>query len=274
MNISIKYLYFVNTCRMKITLSFILDALFTAFISFFISLVILNYYLRPPFTIIFSAVFSVLFCLLFVKRFSDKQIKKGLSLAEQKEKETVLTQLKLYTATEQNDFFQKVLSQHGKSAERKKGGLYLKDTPVALFPIFTFDGVKKSDIVRVFNSINKEQTAYILSDDFTPEIKDFAERFDDRVKTVDGNRVYELLKEKNLLPQIKHAFPEKKKLTFSSLKNLLEKKKAKNFLILGLVFIATSYFMPLKTYYIICGTAFLIFALILRLYGKTNANQT
>ena len=195
-------------------------------------------------------------------------------IPEQKEKETVITQLKLYTATEQNDFFQKVISLHGKNTERKKSGLFVKDTPFALFPIFTFDGVKKSDIVRVFNSIKKEQTAYILSDSFTVEVKDFAERFDGRVKTVDGNNVYKLLKEKNIFPQIKHAFPEKKKLSLSSLKNLLEKKKAKNFLVLGLLFIATSYFMPLKTYYIICGTVFLIFSLILRLYGKTNATQT
>ncbi len=274
MNISIKYLYFVNTRRMKITLSLILDAFFTAIISFFISLVILNYFLRPPLTIIFSAVVSVLFCAIFIKRFSDKQAKNKLSLAEQKEKEIILAQLKLYTPTEQNDFFQKVISLHEKTTERKKGGLFVKDTPFAVFPSFTFDGVKKSDIVRVFNSIKREQTAYILADAFTPEIKDFAERFDGRVKTVDGNQVYELLKEKNFLPQIKHPFPEKKKLTLSSLKNLLEKKKAKNFLVLGLVFIGTSYFMPLKTYYIICGTAFLIFSLILRLYGKTNASQT
>lgn len=258
---------------MKITLSFILDAIFTALISFLISLIILSYFLRPPFSIVFSVVFGLLFCLLFIKISTDKQKKNDLSLADKKAKEIMLTQLKLYTPTEQNDFFQKVILAQGKSVERKKGGLFVKETPFAVFPLFNFDGVKKSEIVRAFNSIKKEQTAYILADDFSLEVKEFAERFDGRIKTVDGEELYKFLSEKNLLPQVKYSFPEKKKAGLLSLKNLLEKKKSKNFLVLGLIFIATSYFMPIKTYYIIWGTAFLIFSLILRLYGKPSANK-
>lgn len=258
---------------MKITLSFILDAIFTALISFLISLTILSYFLRPPFSIVFSVVFGLLFCLLFIKISTDKQKKNDLSLADKKAKEIMLTQLKLYTPTEQNDFFQKVILAQGKSVERKKGGLFVKETPFAVFPLFNFDGVKKSEIVRAFNSIKKEQTAYILADDFSLEVKDFAERFDGRIKTVDGEELYKFLSEKDLLPQVKYSFPEKKKLGLSTLKNLLEKKKSKNFLFLGLSFIGFSYFVPLKTYYIICGSAFLIFSLILRLYGKSQATN-
>ncbi|MBO7345770.1 MAG: hypothetical protein J6U92_07540 [Clostridia bacterium] len=257
---------------MKITLSFILDAFFLAIISFFVCVIILNYFLRPPLTIIFSALLSLLFCALFTKRFSDKQRKNFSSIKEEREKQLIFTQLKLYTLTEQNDFFQKLIAKNGKVAERKKGGLFIKDTPAVVFPLFSFDGVRKTDIVRIFNTIKKEQTAYILADDFSKEVKDFAERFDGRIKTVEQNTLYQSLKENDLFPQTKHTFPERKKLTLSSLKNLLEKKKSKNFFMLGLVFIATSYFMPFKAYYIVCGTIFLIFSLILRLYGKNQTN--
>ncbi len=258
---------------MKTITATILDAVFTAILAFFLCIVLLGYLLRPPASIIFSIILSLIFTALFVKYSLSKNKKVRLSKADKKAKEIMVSQLKLYTATEQNDFLEKVIKESKNAVERKKGGLFVKNKDCAVFCFYSYDGIRKTDIVKVFNSINKTQTAFVLSDTFPPDVKDFAERFDGRIITVDDQELFSYLNEKNLLPKSKHLFKERKKYDFSLFKNLLKKKKAKNFLIFGLVFLLTSYFVPIKTYYIICGTLFLIFSLILHLYGKEDNTE-
>lgn len=253
---------------MKTLTAIILDALFIAFGGFLLLIVFLSYYFRPPLSIFLSLILSFLFALLYLKLSLDKNQKQKLNKEEKKQKEFMLNQLKLYTRTEQNDFFEKLIITFNKQVERKKGGLFIKNTDCAVFPYFSFDAIRKSDIVKVFNSISKTQKAIILSESFSEEIKSFADRFDGRISTVDGNELFIKLKEKEFLPTEKLTFPEKKAYSFSLLKNLLKKKKAKNFLLFGFIFILMSYFAPFKTYYIVSGSLFLIYSLILRLYGQ------
>ncbi len=258
---------------MKTYTAIILDTLFTAGASFLLSIVFLSYFLRPPFLILFSVILALLFTLLFFKLGVQKNQKLKLSKAEKKEKEFMLNQLKLYTKTEQNDFFEKLLKTFDKEVERKRGGIFIKNTDFAVFSFFSFDPIRKSDIVKVFNSITKNQKAVIFAETFSEEIKNFADRFEGRIITVDGNELFIKLKEKEFLPKEKHTFSEKKQFDFSILKNLLKKKKAKNFSLFGFTFILMSYFAPFKTYYIVCGTLFLIYSLFLRLYGKDDNKE-
>ena len=253
---------------MKTLTAIILDTFFIAFGGFLLLIVFLSYYFRPPLSILFSVILSLLFTLLYLKLSLDKNQKQKLSKEEKKQKEFILNQLKLYTKTEQNDFFENLIKTFNKEVERKKGGLFIKNTDYAVFSFFSFDAIKKSDIVKVFNSISKSQKAIILSENFSEEIKNFADRFDGRISTVDGNELFIKLKEKEFLPKEKLSFPEKKPFDFSPLQNLLKKKKAKNFLLFGFLFILMSYFAPFKTYYIVSGSLFLIYSLILRIYGK------
>ena len=258
---------------MKTITATILDAVFTAILGFFLSIVILGYLLRPPFSIIFSIILSLIFTVLFVKYSLSKNNKEKLNSADRKAKEIMSTQLKLYTLTEQNDFLEKVIKSSGNSVERKKGGLFIKNKDLAVFCFYSYDQIRKTDVVKVFNSISKTQKAFILSDTFPSEVKEFADRFDGRIITVNDQKLYAYLNEKNLLPKAKHLFSERKKYDFSQFKNLLKKKKAKNFLAFGLIFLLTSYFVPIKTYYVICGTLFLIFSLVLHVYGQTENKE-
>lgn len=257
---------------MKTLTAIILDTIFTAISTFILSLVFLSYYFRPPLSIIFSVILSILFAFLFLKLSTDKNRKEKLTKLEKKEKEIMLSQLKLYTKTEQNDFFEKVIGAYGRATLRKNGGLFIKGDNHAVFPFFSYDPLRKSDIVKVFNSIGKNDVAIILSESFPNDVKDFADRFDGRITTESLDKVYLSLKEKDLLPKSKHIFPEKKRYDFSQLKNLLKKKKAKNFLVFGSIFILMSYFAPIKAYYIVCGTLFIFFSLILHFYGS-NENK-
>ena len=43
-----------------------------------------------------------------------------------------------------------------------------------------------------------------------------------------------------------------------------------NFVLFGIIFLITSYFVPIKLYYVIFGCIFLVFSLILRFFGKNK----
>ena len=85
-------------------------------------------------------------------------------------------------------------------------------------------------------------------------------------------KIYAFLKENNSLPPEKYEFSDKKLKGLTLLKTLLEKKKAKRFFAFGFIFLAFSYFVPIKVYYVVFGCAFLIFALFLTIFGQTENN--
>lgn len=215
----------------------------------------------------------MLFALFYFKHFSQKRKYALLSKAEKDAMEIMVIQLNLCTTTEQTDILEKALKIAGYSPERKRGFIYFPKKNTAIFCKFGFDGVSKTDIVKVFNTIKKDDTAFILSEKFSSDIADFASRFDGRIELISSDKVYKFLSENDCLPQQKFTMHPKSPLKLSALKNLLEKKKAKTHFVLGILFLAISYFVPIKIYYIVFGCIFLIFALICRLFGREKSKN-
>lgn len=258
---------------MKITPAIIIDALFTAFVSFILSFVAFYYFLERRLAITCAATFAALMTLIAFKKLLDKREKIKLSAAKKKERDAAISQLNLYTTTEKNDLFERALKNAGYETVRKRGGLLLKDKGVYIFPLFSFDGVSKTEIVKVFNSIGREDVAYIISAKFSVGVKEFADRFDGRIITCDFDEAFIFLCENDALPRQKFQLKEKAPLKLSALKNILQKRKAKNYLLFGLGFLFMSYFVVTKIYYVVCGSIFLFLALFCRLFGKEE-NKT
>ncbi len=257
---------------MKSKFTFISDLLFVALITFTLSLVLLSYFIPYPFTLVYSACVSALCSILYFSRSDKKNKAERLKKAEQKEVENLVSELNFCERAEQNDVLENALIKAGLTPERKRGYLLVKDKEAVIFSRFGFKKVDKADVVRAYNNVNKKQTAYILAQSFDADVISFAERFDGKVILTEGAKVYKFLKDNDALPEYKYKdFTERKKK--GSLKNLLDKKKAKTFFVFGLVFLLTSYFSPLTVYYIVCGCVFLIYSLVLRLAGKDLKEQ-
>ena len=252
---------------MRINPILILDTLFCAFVSFILSFILFYYFLPRPLAITLSVTACALLSLYFIKRGLKKQIGIKLSLKNKKECDQLLTTLKFCTTQEQCEIFCAPL-KNKYSIQQKKGGIFIKDKNCAIFPLFSFENLTKTDVVKIFNRISSSDTAYILCDDHSNEIKTFIDRFDGRIKLFDQNDAYLFLKENQSLPQVKNILTEKKPLTLSAFKDILQKKKAKTLLGFGLTFLVMSYFVSIKIYYLICGCVFLFLALLCRLYGK------
>ncbi len=253
---------------MKNRFAILIDVVFVCFISFALTLVAFNFFTPYPYSLIFSGCASLI-ATTFYFIYSDKKNKQvRLSKAEQKEKNVLLSELNFSSPQEQVAILERAIKSLGFDYEKKHSSIYIKDKNALLLSRFSFNKINKVEIVKAFNLINKNQTVYVLAQSFDPDIVAFAQRFNQKVRLIDGDKVYTRLKELSALPtQYKYrCFCEKKKK--GSIKNLLDKKKAKTFLTFGAFFLAFSYFSPLKIYYIVCGCIFLIYALILRLMGK------
>ena len=253
---------------MKNRFSFIIDQLFVAFISFIVCFLFFNFFTERAIAFTLSCCLALLLTLFSVYRARGKRIKSLLDKVERELIQKFTEALNFSSRTEQNSLLEKALKNTGVSFERKKGGFFIKGKPLAVFMRFGFDKVGKSDILKIFNSINDGDRAYILSHKFDGEVVAFSDRFDGKIRLVTQEKVYAFFKEQNVLPSNKYANfvePKKKK---ARLINLLKKGNSRKFLLFGLTFLFMSYFVPIKLYYIICGCLFLIFSLILRLFGK------
>ncbi len=253
---------------MKNTFAFVIDVLFVGFISFVLALVIFNFFIPRPYSVIYSACFSLLITTLYFARADKKRKSLTLSREDEKAKRALISELNFSTRLEQFAILERGLEGAGLIFERKRGAILIKDKNALVFLAFSFSPAGRAEVVKAFNALTKSQTAYILAQSFTADLTAFAERFDGRVILVGQDEVYSFLKEQGALPSSYkyEKFIEKQKK--GSLKNLLDKRKAKTFFIFGTLFLLFSYISPLKVYYIVCGCLFLIYALVLRLFGK------
>ena len=256
---------------MKSYFATIIDTLFYFIGGFFLSFVFINYYFSRPASYVLSITLALVFTLFIVKLSLNKRQKKFSSKEKEKKYNAAMTKLNLTDEKNVIALFEKAFRSEGFLIEKKRGGIFIPDKNTTVFFRFGFDGVSKTDIVKCFNSIGKAEKAEIYSETFSEEIKAFAARFGGKVILTDGRTAFSLLEKHALLPEeTANAFNEEKKpsLSFS---RLLEKKRAKNYLAFGLLFVFLSYISPIKGYYVAFGAAFLIFSLILRFFGKTAA---
>ena len=254
---------------MRTTLSIFSDTVFSAFTTFLLSLVILNYYIDRPFSLIFSICFGVLISIIAYKRLCEKNQAVKLNKKQRQEVFNTVSALNLYTLTEQINLFSHALNSANYTVTKRKNAIYLNQFSVAIFPCFGFKAVDKTTVVKVFNCIDKGDTAYIWAGDFSKDILDFISRFDGRIKGVDGIKAYDFLSKHGCLPHTKIDITKKPNKKFN-ISIFLDRKKAKRFLLFGVLFVLMSYFVPIKLYYIIFGCVFLIFSLLCRFYGKTE----
>lgn len=257
----------------KLSLPVITDTVFTFIISFLFSLVIANYFLKFPVQIVFALTVSLTASLIALKIFITRKAKKDVRITDQREYCDVMTRLDFMTKPEIASLFSLALSKKGLTVENKRKYLQIPQKKLLVFFFFGFVSVEKKDIVLIFNSLPKDYSASIVSEDFSIEIKSFAQRFDGKFRLTDGKSVYSFLKETGCLPT--NSVPLSAETTPSqrrknSITNLINKKRAKNYLVFGISFMLLSYFVPIKTYYVVCGSIMLIIALFVRFFGKTS----
>ncbi len=250
----------------------ILDSVFSAFISFVLAFLIINFYIERPFSIIFSLCIAVPIFIIAFDRIKKSNLLKSAFNKKKKAIENMTYSLCLLERAKVLQLFERAINSLDVKTIKKKYGIFIENKNCAVFPIFNFDGITKTDVVKVFNAVPQKQKAYILGEKMTSDVKSFMDRFNARIEFVDAEKVYEFLEKTNCLPQERFISTNSTpKNTF--FKRLIKKKHSSKFLVFGIMLILSSWFVPIKTYYVICGCVFLMLSLICRLYGQEKITE-
>ncbi len=253
----------------KFSLSFVSDCIFIAFAGFILALFIMNYFMPAPYKFIAAGTFAALLTLLGVKVLYGKRKNKYTKSCDDAEYSRFILQMQLMTDAERAACIMKVAERTGEAVQKKKDYFYFPDKKTVLILRFGFTETTKADIVKAFNLVYEKGEAIIASEKFNAETENFAKRFGGKIKLADGKKLFAVLKAADALPPEKYNIdaPNDKR---RALINLLDKKRAKNYFVFGVIFLAMSYFVPIKIYYVICGSIMLIMALTLKFFGKTE----
>ena len=254
---------------MKISLAAVLDAAFYLVAGFFLSFIALNYFLPRPAVYPLAAAIAVGFTIFAVKFSAEKRNGKFASAEKEKKFNAVMSKLNLSDEKTVDALFEKALKAEGYATERKRGGVHIAGENKTAFFIFRFDGVTKTDVVKCFNKTDGGCTTEIYSESFSDAVCEFVARFGGKVILSDGKKAFDLLEKHKLLPKTDFELNDTQTKPNIDFRRLLDKKRAKNYLVFGLFFTVLSYFAPIKGYYLFFGAVFLTLALALRLFGKT-----
>lgn len=250
----------------NVTLTVIIDSIFTAFVTFLLSLVILNYATKPPYNVILALCFCALFTLIAIKFMYTSRKKKHLAEQERKHFELVMSELCYLNVAERIELFEKALISKGYTCVKNRNALLTTQTNALHFFFFHHKPINKTDVVRAYNRLEKYQKVVIWCQNYPPEVKNFADRFNGKIVLNCGKQAYTLLSSTNNLPQTSLPIQEQKQFP-NVLQSIFDRKKAKKLAGIGLFFLITSYFLPFKLYYVIFGCLFLAISVIATLFG-------
>lgn len=239
--------------------AFISDVLFAFFLVFILSVCVFRYLkLSLPLSAILAALGGGAAAMLVGLRLKSKRKNFFLKKAEEREKEKLLLHLALLPLLKQRETF----------------GEILKDTNELAFVKFTFSPLETPDVGEFIRSAVKKRTSHkdgeisaaIYCAEMEERAKNLCERFG--ISVITGEAVYLLFKEHNALPREylgEETFLEKKKRQLSV---GFSKNNSRRFFVGGSLILFTSLVTPFPYYYLITGSALLIVALFVRIFGK------
>ncbi len=253
---------------MQLSFISILDSAFTAFLSFISTFLIINFYVDRPYSIIFGVCIAIPIFMIALDKIKKKSAKKNIDKEKNKAVKNMCNSLCLLEKNKILELFERAINRRGYRTLKKKGGIFIEEQKCAVFIIFSFDGITKTDVVRVFNSITLKDKAYIFGESASGELLDFIARFDGRIEFVDGGKTYELLNQTNCLPKEMPLTKTKPFILSDVLARLFVRKNSKKYLLFGIFFLLMSAFVVIKFYYVTCACIFITLSLFCRLFGR------
>ena len=235
----------------RLNLPLVTDTLFSFVCIFLASFTIFNYFIKiVPVTAIFSFLIGFLGAVLCFLYISSKQRKK-LVLAYDK-KQTELLSLHLCLSAESVAF-----AMLEKCFDARKVDGRLETDDVTFFVCLDIDGIERKDVAQAIKNptplkkrivcMGASQGAKALADSFAIEL-------------ITVEKLYPLLKSKDLLPE-KYIFEDGRKPTFfKRVKARFNKKLCPSLFLSGVGLLALSNFTFFPVYYVICGSLLLLSA--------------
>ena len=246
------------------------DGVFVFIAGFFLFFTV-GYYLLPlPVAAALSFLSSIFLLVFILMRKTAKREKAFLTKKDAERIENAALYLSVTSKNKVNNLFFSALSEKYGDVSRERHGFFSPKENTLFFALFSSAVPQKKDVVLLFNLLKEGEKGVIYSVGFSEEVRAFSALFGDRITLLDKNEACRLLFETQAAAHI--ADPplptdvKRRKNRFSPL--LFHRKKALPIFFSGLFFLLTSFLVPIKAYYVIAGSLFILLALFIRLFGK------
>ena len=242
----------------RINLPLVLDTLFTGLCAFLLFFTSIRYYTRSAYV---ALGFAIAACLLFgalsYLYISKKQNKKLLIARDEKQKKLLSLHLSLSSDEYILQLLAKCLSQEAEKAKIKGKTIELGE--YKYFYNFKMQPVSEDDVAKVIK-VKCDKKKIVLCNRISAEALILCENFLIDVKQIDF--VFNLLKEKDLLPD-KYIYEGQKKLSvFRKIKNRFSRKICAPLFWSGFALLFLSYFTFFPVYYIVSGGIMLVLSAV------------
>lgn len=248
-------------------LSVLTDGLFSYLICFIAAFSVAACFMPRSAAFAAAVTLSSVLMVFIVKRLLKKRNTYLTARGEKKAATDALTALNLSEQSENLLLFKTAYEKKGFNVTIDKSALRLTGEKTVICPVFCFDGLTKTDVVRAANAKRAGESVIIYTAEASTGVKEFAARFNG-LTLICGDETYLFLKTADCLPKTKEGTFKPKK--SRSIENILTKKKAKTFFGFGAFFLLSSFFVPYKTYYIVCGVIMAALAVVSLLFGKAK----
>ena len=237
----------------KTVLSYIFDGVTVAITSFILSYAVSAFYLTrgaPPVIIGVSVAVAVTAFYILVSK--SKRTKFAVKKSEEKEFSNFISALRFLPKEKVRPLIEKTII-----AENDY-----------LFCDFKFSPVSADDVLSAFKQTPENKKLVFCAVDFIDETENLLQPLKDRLRLVSGKELFSLFKEKGEVLKADMPNPEKKSQKIKEmLKNTFRKKRAGGLALYGISLIVLSRFVFYPLWYIIIGSAFLIYALAIKFFA-------
>lgn len=246
----------------KINFALISDSIFVALCTFLFGFTLIRFYVKSAaFALVIAIAAALFFGALAFALMYRKRKKKLIFFMNSREKKTLTLHLSVCSEKYVSDLFQKALDGTYAVGNR------LEDEENAYFFYYTISPLSPDDVANTIKC-GTEKRKIIYCCIAGAEALNLAADFDVKIKQI--GEVYELLKEKNLLPEKYACGKFKKQSVWKTIKKRFNRKLCPTLFYCGLSLLFFSFFTFYKIYYIVFGGLLLVLASISLLFGQPN----
>ena len=181
------------------------DLIFILLATFCLSFAWARYYIKSNLVCLFLAIIATILCFFAIKRlFFSKKHKKILKNQEQKETEIVANYLSFLPQKQVTNLFLQLPQIDKQNAKTNKNVITINQDDVTKKLIFVFENspLTKSDFCKIIKE-NTADVVEIFATDFAKDLSQIANKCPCKTKFFNKTQVYFLLKNNNLLPDVK-----------------------------------------------------------------------
>ena len=244
--------------------AFISDIIFTFFLSGLFTLCLFRYLDIPlGFSLALSILCGVLSAMGICAYLQSKRKSFFLKRTDESKKQRLLTHLALLPDEKKTAFFQSILSTESEKAKRF-APLKVYTGDAFYFLRFQFSPVQADEVAKI-SRLKTRATKIILCDRIEESATKLASALGITYKTAES--VYELVKEKNALPETFLGEETLKGKKQRRLSLCFAKSNARRFFTAGALVLLSSFLSPFPYYYLVFGSLLIVTAIFVRIFG-------